>query len=170
MRAKFLLVCVVILGFVSFSVFAEEGVKYISVNEAVDKTGEQRRILRNLESERGKLEGIVRKKSESLSEEAEKIKKEMNLLSENEKMKKYEELQKMQLTMEQFIKTKELEFQKKEADLRKQFMEQLRTVVASVAQKEKLKVIRNKDSVLWVEPTMDLTAKVVKAYKKQYKK
>ena len=85
-------------------------------------------------------------------------------------MKKYEQLQKMQLTMEQFIKTKELEFQKKEADLRKQFMAQLKEVVASVAKKEKLKVIRNKDTVLWVDPSMDLTATVVKAYKKKYKK
>lgn len=170
MRANFLFICALVLSLGSVSVFAEEGVKYVSVNEAVDKTGEQRNILRKLESERGKLEGVVRKKSENLSKEAEKIKKEMNLLSENEKMKKYEELQKMQLTMEQFIKTKELEFQKKEADLRKKFMEQLKEVVASVAKKEKLKVIRNKDSVLWVEPAMDLTSKVVKAYKKKYKK
>ena len=168
MRTKKILIFILLS--MSFSVFAEQGAKYVSVNEAVDKTGEQRRILKKLESERGKLEEIVRKKSEGLSKEAEKIKKEMNLLSENEKMKKYEQLQKMQLTMEQFIKTKELEFQKKEADLRKQFMEQLKKVVASVAKKDKLKVIKNKDSVLWVDPAMDLTAKVVKAYKKKYKK
>ena len=81
MRTRILLAAI-LLG-VSFSVFAEEGAKYVSVNEAVDKTGEQSWILKKLESERGKLEEIVRKKSEGLSKEAEKIKKEMNLLSEN---------------------------------------------------------------------------------------
>ena len=170
MKTKFLLICALVLSLGSFQVLAEQGVGYVSVNEAVEKTGEQKRILKTLENERDKVQKIVRKKSEGLSKEAEKIRKEMGLLSENEKMKKYEELQKMQVTMEQFVKTKELEFQKKEADLRKQFMEQLKAVTASVAQTEKLKVIRNKDSVLWVDSKMDLTGKVVKAYKKKYKK
>ena len=170
MKLKFLFICVLALFLSSFQALAEKDVGYVGVSEVLEQTGEQKRMLRKLESERGKLEEALRKKNESLQKQAEKIKKEMALLSDNEKMKKYEELQKMQITMDQFVKAKELEFQKKEADLRKQFMDKLKAVTASVAQKAKLKVIRNKDLTLWVEPKMDVTAKVVKVYKKKHKK
>jgi len=139
------------------------------VNEAVEKTGEQEKIRIVLEKERKRIEGIIRKKSEALNEEAVKIRKEMTLLSEEEKVKKYESLQKMQITMEQFVKRKELEFQKKESSLRNTIIGRIKTVVSNVAGKEKVDVIRNKDGVLWVHPRVDLTNKVVSLYRKKYK-
>ena len=168
-----------VLGFcvlLAYSVFPagagekENSTAYVSVSTAVEKTGEQSRILKALEKARDQIQKLVRQKSEKWNKEAEKIRKEMSLLSDNEKMKKYNELQKMQLSMEQFVKTKELELQKKEADLRKQFMVRLRSVTADLAKKEKLSVVRNKDQVLWASPKMDLTDRAVKAYKKKYKK
>ena len=144
-------------------------VVYVSVNEAVEKTGEQAKIRTILEKERKRIEGIIRKKSGALNKEAVKIRKEMTLLSEEEKIKKYESLQKMQLTMEQFVKGKELEFQKKESSLRSTVINRIKTVVSNVAKKEKVDVIRNKDGVLWVHPSADMTSKVVSLYKKKYK-
>ena len=149
-----------------------EGLKtaYVSVNKAVEQTGEQKRILKALERERNRVQAIVRKRSESLNKSAEKIRRQMALMADDEKVKKYDELQKMQVSMEQFVKTKEMEFQKKEADMRKQFMDQLKTVVAAVAKKEKIEEVRNLDALLWVSSKRDITDKVARAYKKKYKK
>ena len=145
-------------------------VAYVSVNEAVEKTGEQSKIRRALEKERNRIETVIRKKSESFQKEAIKIRKEMALLSDNEKVKKYESIQKMQLAMEQFVKEKEIEFQKKESGLRANIINRIKEVVKIVAKKEKMDVIRNRDGTLWVNPKVDFTNKVVNMYRKKYKK
>ena len=161
--------------YIPFAVLAaKEGdsslkVAYVSVNEAVEKTGEQSKIRRALEKERNRIEVVIRKKSEGFQKEAVKIKKEMAILSDNEKVKKYESIQKMQLAMEQFVKEKEIEFQKKESALRADVIQKIKAVVKIVAQKKKLDIIRNRDGALWVNPKLDLTNRVVSLYKKKYK-
>ncbi len=159
---------------VPFVLFAKEkdsglNVVYVSVNSAVEKTGEQNKIRQTLEKEKNRIQQLIRKKSESFNSEAVKIRKEMAILSDEEKVKKYESIQKMQLAMEQFVKGKEVEFQKKEAELRNNVINRIKTVVGRVAKKEKVDVVRNKDGTLWVHPKIDLTDKVVQLYKKQYK-
>ena len=159
---------------VPFAVSAKEKdsgltVVYVSVNEAVEKTGEQGKIRQALEKEKNRIQQLIRKKSEGFNSEAVKIRKKMAILSDEEKVKKYESIQKMQLAMEQFVKGKEMEFQKKEANLRNNVINRIKTVVNQVAQKEKVDVVRNKDGTLWVHPKIDLTDKVVRLYKKKYK-
>ena len=157
---------------VSAATEKDSGLKivYVSINEAVEKTGEQKKIRTTLEKERRRIENIIRKKSTTFQTEAVKIRKEMAILSENEKLKKYEALQKMQLAMEQFVKEKELSFQKKEAELRTGVIKRIKNAADSVAKKEKVDVIRNKDGTLWVKPKWDFTGKVVSTYKKKYRK
>ena len=145
-------------------------VVYVSVNEAVEKTGEQQKISAALNKERNHIQSLIRKKSDQFKASALKIKKEMALLSEEEKVKKYESIQKMQIAMERFVKEKEMEFQKKENSLRAGVINKIKVVVDSVAKKAKVDVVRNKDGVLWVRPQWDLTDKVVRIYRKKYKK
>ena len=172
MRRYIIYVLVLCVPFLAFAAKEKEShfkVVYVSVNEAVEKTGEQMKIRKALEKERLRIQKVIQKKSEGFKKEAMKARKEMALLSEKEKMKKYESIQKMQLVMEQFVKEKEMEFQKKEANLRADIIGKIKSVVGSVAKKEKVDIVRNKDGVLWVKPKWDLTDKVVRIYKKKYK-
>ena len=172
MRKYIIYVLVLYMPFLALAAKEKEShfkVAYVSVNEAVEKTGEQMKIRKALEKERLRIQKVIQKKSEGFKKEAMKARKEMALLSEKEKMKKYESIQKMQLVMEQFVKEKEIEFQKKEANLRASIISKIKSVVDSVAKKEKVDIVRNKDGVLWVKPKLDLTGKVVRIYKKKYK-
>jgi len=144
-------------------------VAYVSVNQAVENTGEQKKIRSVLEKERKRVQELIRKKSAEFSKKAVKIRKEMALLSDDEKVKKYEEIQRMQVTMEQFVQEKERAFQQKEAELRANVIERIKQAVAIVAKKEKIRVIENRDGLLWVDPKVDFTNKVVVAYKKKFK-
>ena len=145
-------------------------VAYVSVNEAVEKTGEKARIGRALEKERKRIENVLFKKSEVFKKQAVKIQQEMSLLSDSEKAKKYESIQKMRLMMEQFAKEKDMEFQNKKAELETGVVGKIKNVVDIVAKKKKVDVVRNRDGALWVNPQLDLTSNVVKMYKKKYKK
>ena len=169
-----IIISVLLFPFATFAKAKETNnqlkVFYVSVNEAVEKTGEQDKIRKTLEKEKNRIQQLIRKKSEGFSKEAVRIRKEMAVLADDEKVKKYESIQKMQLVMEQFVKEKEMEFQKKEAQLRNSVINKIKTVVAQVAKKQKADVVRNKDGTLWVSPQWDLTSKVVNKYKKQYKK
>ena len=163
------------MGFIPFLASAAQekdgGLKiaYISVNEAVEKTGEQAKIGRALGKERQRIQNVIRKKSEQFNKEAVKIRKEMALLSDDEKVKKYESIQRMQLTMEEFVKGKQMELQKKESNLKNSVIKKIKGIVKSVARKQKVDVVRNRDGTLWVNPKLDLTSKVVNMYKKKYK-
>ena len=171
---KKLMFCIMCL-IISFPVLSAKeknsGLKvaYVSLNEAVAKTGEQEKIGRALQKERKRIEGVLLKKSEGFKKEAIKIQKEMALLSDNEKAKKYESIRKMELQMQQFAKEKDMEFQKKKSDLEANVVNKIKKVVAIVAKKQKVEVIRNRDGALWVKPSLDLTDKVVSMYKKKYK-
>lgn len=149
----------------------ESGLKvaYASLSEAMDRTGEKDKIRKAMEKEKLRIQGIIRKKNEQMNKKANDIKKSMELLSQDEKVKKYEELQKMQIQMEQFLKNKEIEFQKKEAGLKGNALQRIKVVVDKVAKQAKVDIIRNKDGLLWVRPKWDVTNKVVSMYKKKYK-
>ena len=174
---KCLFIGLVVVLYTPFAVLAGTGkekesslkVAYVSVNEAVEKTGEQEKIRRSLEKERDRIQRLIRKKSETFSKEALKIRKAMALLSEDEKVKKYESMQKMQLEMDRFAEQKKVEFQQKESTLRANVIGKVKTIVDIVAKAEKVDIIRNKDGTLWVRPKLDLTGKVVRMYKKKYK-
>ena len=171
---KYYIICALLIG-TSFTAVAKQHtsghptIAYVSVNEAAVRTGEQKKIQKKMEKERARVEKIIRNKSNQYKKQVEKIKEDIALLSENEKAKQYEKLQRMQLSMEQFIKEKDIAFQKKEADLKNKFINRIKAVITKVAQKEKASIIRNKDTVLWVQPKWDMTNKVVTAYKKKYK-
>ncbi len=171
---KRMIICVVCL-MISFPVLAarekESGFKvaYVSLNEAVAKTGEQDKITRSLQKERKRIESVLLKKSEGFKKEAMKIQKEMSLLSDNEKAKKYESIRRMEMQMGQFAKEKDMEFQQKKADLEASVVNKIKKVIEVVAKKKKVDVVRNKDGALWVSPNLDLTDKVVSMYKKKYK-
>ena len=171
---KQVILCILLASSLSFSAYAKKQAKtahkaYVSINEAVLKTGEQKKIRKLLEREKAKIEKIILNKSNSFKKQADKIKENMAILSEREKAKQYEKLQKMQMSMEQFIKEKEMAFQKKETNLKNKFLDRMRVVIANVAKKEKVRVVHNKDTVLWIAPKLDLTNKVISAYKKKYK-
>ena len=174
MNIKYHAICALLIG-TSFAAVAKQhksghpNIAYVSVNEAAVKTGEQKKIQLEMEKERARIEKTIRNKNNQYKKQVDKIKESLALLSEREKAKQYEKLQRMQLSMEQFIKEKDIAFQKKEADLKNKFINRIKMVIANVAQKEKVSIIRNKDTVLWVQPKWDVTNKVVVAYKKKYK-
>jgi len=145
-------------------------IAYVSINEADERTGEQKRIRNILEADKNKRQTIIRKRSEKYKKEAEEIKKSMAILSDDERMKKYEEIQKMQLDREQYVKSKEIEFQNKESDLRKKVIDKIQKASKEVAEKEKVHVIRNTDGVLWVDSKLDFTDEVVKLYRSKFTK
>ena len=143
-------------------------IAYVSINETALKTGEQNKIRKTMAKEEQRIKKMIRKKTGQYKKQADKIRADMALLSEAEKAKQYEQLQKIELSMQQFVKEKDMAFQKKEADLKNTFINRIKVVVAAVAKKDKIDVVRNKDTVFWVHPRWDITGKIVKAYKKKY--
>ncbi len=148
---------------------SELKVAYVSVLESAINTGEQSKMRKTMAKERSKIEKAMKNKDSQFKKEADKIKDKIALLSDDEKAKQYEKMQRLQLSMQQFMKQKNMEFQKKETDLNNLFMDRLKKVIAGVAKKNKVSVVRNRDAILWVVNRLDITQQVVKAYKKKYK-
>ena len=131
---KRVIICVLCLMF-SFPVLAakekDSGFKvaYVSLNEAVAKTGEQDKITRALQKERKRIESVLLKKSEGFKKEAIKIQKEMSLLSDDQKAKKYESIRKMEMQMGQFAKEKDMEFQRKRLVWKRMWLTKLKKLL-----------------------------------------
>ena len=145
-------------------------VAYVSVNEALEKSGEQKRIRQILQKDKNSIQKIIQQRSDKFKKDVEKMKAGMALLSEEEKMKKSEEVYRMQMSIEQFVKSQEMELQRKDADLKNRVVGRIRQAAGQVAKKNNIQVIRNRDGTLWVHPDLDLTPKVVRLYKSKFKK
>ena len=145
-------------------------IKYVSLSETVEKTGEEKRILETLESEKNKIESQIQKRAKKLNERVSAIKKEASLLSESERFKKAEEIEMEKMELERFAEIQKLNLQKREASLKQRAIEKVKEATARVAKDEKVDAVQNKDDFLWVNPDLDLTKKVVRKFKKTNKK
>ena len=145
-------------------------VRYVSVSETVEKTGEERKILQALEKEKKQIESQIQKRAKKLNDRVQKIQKEATLLTESERFKKAQEVEKEEMEIKRFAEIQRLNLQKKEATLKQETIEKIKKATALVARNEKIDAVKNKDEFLWVNPDLDLTKKVIRRYKKANKK
>ena len=174
MRASlgFYFVSAILLFFTGAALAEKEKpqIKYVSLSETVEKTGEEKRILETLESEKSRIESEIQKRAKKLNEKVKNIKKDASLLSENERFKKAEEIEMEKMELERFAEMQKLNLQKREAVLKQRAIEKVKQATARVAKDEIVDAIKNKDDFLWVKPDLDLTGRVVRQFKKTNKK
>ena len=158
----------VLVAFFSFQSFSKTA--YVNLMQAFESTKQGKKVRVRLEKTANKARVEFKSKELKLQKEEENLKKEMALLSDQARLKKMSQLQQKIANFQKEAKSKDNELQQFQNKLMNPILERLKKVIAEVAKKESYTVVENLGSeVLWVNPKLDLTSKVYKAYNKKYK-
>ena len=154
-----------------FSFQSVAKIAYVNVMKAFEDTKQGQAVKSRLETESQNAKKKIKTLEAQLKKEEESLKKEVALLSEQARMQKISQFQQKVLNLQKDIQNKDAELQKLQKKLMDPILERLRLLIGEIAKKESYQVVENIGSdILWVDPSLDLTKKIVRAYNKKYKK
>ncbi len=149
------------------SVFANVG--YVDFDQVLKKTKGGKSITSRFEKEVIKKQGELQKQEKSIQKEKDKLDAEINLLSDSEKRNR---AQKFQMRIAGYERLK-VNFQKELSEYQQKLVfgivKNLKPVVRKIAKEKKYTAVKRlSPDTLWVDPSLDITKEVIKAYNKKY--
>ena len=164
---RFLLICLFLIFFSSQS-FGKTG--YVNLISALESTKQGQKVKNKLEKTAETAKKTFKTKEQDLQKEEEALKKDAPLLSEQARNQRIQKLQEKYMNYQRQRKQKELELQNLQSKLMNPVVERIKQVAGEVARKEGYLVVENiGNDVLWVDPKLDLTKKVITKFNKKYK-
>ncbi len=125
---------------------------------------------KRVKDEMGKL---VKQKQDELIKQEQQLKglqeayeKEQLLMTDEQRKKKQDEMQQKLAALQKQSQEAQRELGKKDQEFTRKAVGEIRPIVEEIAKAEKVKIVyeRGESSVLYVEESVDLTDKVIKAY------
>ena len=143
---------------------------YVDIMKAFENTKQGKAVKSRLEMESKKAQKNFKSLEMKLQKEEADLKKEAGILSKEAMEQKILQFQQKVANFQKSAQSKDTELQKLQNTLMSPILERLRAVIGEAAKKESYQLVQNVGpDVLWVDPSLDLTKKIVKAYNKKYK-
>ena len=150
-----------------FSAFSATA--YIDFDQILKQTKGGRSVTSRFEKEVIKKQSELQKQEQVIQKEKNKLDEEMRLLSDSERRKR---AQKFQMRIAEYERSKmgvQKELNEYQQKLIVGIVNKLKPVLASISkQKKYTEVKRLSPDTLWVDPSLDITKDVVRAYNKKY--
>lgn len=145
---------------------------WVDIQQALSKVEAGQRAKGKFEQEMAKARKELQKQDSALKEEQEALQKQAMMLSEKVKRTKMQEFQKKVYEFQQKFQQTQLNMQKREQELTLPIISELVKVVEEVSKEEKLSYVleKSQSSLVYAEPKLNLTDKVVSRYNKLYDK
>jgi outer membrane protein len=150
---------------------ALERIALVDIQRCIMETKEGKRAKKDLEDTFAKGQARIDRKAKDLQKRFADLQAKAPMLSEAELMKRQEELMRSQSELEQLGMELQQEVMEKESLLTEQIYGRVADIVAQIALEEKIQVvlIRSEMTVLWADPKLDLTNRVIVRYDKDHK-
>jgi outer membrane protein len=148
-----------------------ERVALVDVQRCIMETKEGKRAKKDLEDTFAKGQARIDRKAKDLQKRLADLQAKAPMLSEAELIKRQEELMRSQAELEQLGQELQQEVMEKEGLLTEQIYTRVADIVEQIALEEKVQVvlIRSEMTVLWADPKLDLTNRVIVRYDKDHK-
>ena len=143
---------------------AEVKLGFIDMQKAIQETKEGKAAKKQLEGDFNKKKAELEKKEGELKKKFEDFEKKALALSNEVKAKQQQELQIEMQKHQQLVAKSQMDIQKKERDLTEPIVKKVQGIIAKIAKAENYTVILEKSEqlVLFAQPNIDLTDRVVK--------
>ena len=150
-----------------FSAFSTTA--YVDFDQILKKTKGGRSVTSRFEKEVIKKQGELQKQEQAIQKEKNKLDEEMSLLSESARRNRAQKFQMRIAEYERLKMNVQKDLNEYQQKLIIDIVTKLKPVLRSVAKKKKYtEVKRLSPDSLWVDPSLDITKEVVKAYNKKY--
>ena len=156
------------LLFIGISSFASEGFKLglVDLQKALQNVEAGKTAKKSLEKEVTSKRTELERRQNELQKEAESFEKKAALLNDAAKTKKQQELQKKFMELQKEAADSQMDLQKRERELTKPIIDDLRTVIEALGKDKGLTLIleKNEGAVLFTQGGEDLTDQVIEKF------
>lgn len=142
----------------------------VDVQRCLLETKEGKKAKTELERAMARGQAKIDKKAEALQKRLEDLQAKASMLSEAELAKRQEDLMRGQAELEQISMELQEDVAEKEALLTEKIYKNVASIVAQMALEEKLQavLVRSEMTVIYVDPKLDLTNRVIVRYDKEH--
>ena len=153
---------------------AVEQLKKIAVVDAqrcILETTQGRQAKKKLERAFSKANARLEKKAKALQDEYKDLQAKAALLSEQELQRRSQDMMRKQAELEQLFQKSQAELARDEALLTEKIYKNVAAIAKQIALEEGVQVVlvKSESTVLYANPKLDLTNKVIVAYDKKHK-
>jgi outer membrane protein len=150
---------------------ALERIALVDIQRCIMETKEGKRAKKELEDTFAKGQARIDRKAKDLQKRLADLQAKAPMLSEAELIKRQEELMRSQAELEQLGMELQQEVMEKEALLTEQIYGRVADIVAQISLEDGIQVVlvRSEMTVLWADPKLDLTNRVIVRYDKDHK-
>jgi len=129
-------------------------------SESADGKAAQAR-LGALQTEKAKA---VDEKNKALQAQQQALEQSGTILSDQARAQRTKELDRFKIDVQRFIEDAQAELMGVQRDIESAFLAKLRPAIAQVAKEKKLQLVLNADegAIAWIDPSLDITADIVK--------
>jgi outer membrane protein len=146
-------------------------VAIVNVQRCILETTEGKRAKQDLEKTFAKGQARLDRKAKALEKRMRDLQAKAAMLSQSELMKRQEDILRAQGELEQLGMDLQEEVMQKEALLTEKIYNKVASIVKQIALEEDLQVVlvRSEMTVLWANPKLDVTNRVIVRYDKKHK-
>lgn len=148
-----------------------ERIALVDVQRCIMETKEGKRAKKDLEKTFAKAQSKIDRKTKDVQKRFQDLQAKAAMLSENELRKRQEELMRADAELQQLQYELQDEVMQKEALLTERIYGEVAEIVEQLAKEENVQVVlvKSEMTVLWANPKLDLTNKVIVRYDKKHK-
>jgi len=154
------------LGGVGNVLGAEAKFGYVDLQKALNVSESGKTAKQQIEKKVKEYEAQIDQRKEELKKAKDELEKQALLLSDDARASKEREYQQKLKDFQRFTKDIQDELQMRDNDFTRKILEEILQVVADLGKKEKFTAIfeKNESSLIYADPSMDLTDQVIKTY------
>jgi len=143
---------------------------YVDTMKAMETVKEGAAAKTKLEKELNEKKTTMAKREEELKKLTAEYKKKQLVMSNDKKEEEEQKLQKKYMEWQELGRQSEVQMQKRQADLMQPIVDNMRTIIAEVASKEKYDLVYDKNSgIFYANDAKDITDEVIKTYDEKIK-
>ncbi|NVB41487.1 OmpH family outer membrane protein [Pseudenhygromyxa sp. WMMC2535] len=143
----------------------------VDLQRVLLETTQGKKAKKNLESAIAKSGAKLERKAKDLQSKFDDLQAKAAMLSEAELMRRSQELQAAELELQQLYQEEQEDLLKKEELLMEKIYKNTAAIVKAMAKEEGIQIVmvRSELTVLYANPQLDVTNKVIVAYDKKFK-
>jgi outer membrane protein len=155
-------------GFAARVAQADDKIAYVDLQRALEETKDGQAAKARLKADFDKKQKELDARQNEIKKEKDDFDKQSAMLKEDAKNKKAAELQQKVVALQETYMRLQKELGEKEQEATRGILGKLQQVVAKIAERDHFAlVLERSSSVVYGQPSLDLTAEVIRAYNAQ---
>jgi outer membrane protein len=156
--------------FVATSVSAADlTLGYVDLQKALSVSQAGQAAKQKMETEIADIEDQVKQRQADLQALQDSLKKQMGMLSDDAKEEKQVEFEQRVRDYQRYVKDKQDEMKSREERYTQQILRDLGQQVVALSEKEGVSMMMEKSQLVYADPALDYTDKLIEMYDKEYK-